>query len=239
MIERIVGIDCATDPKKVGLALVERVGSHFRLASTACSLGNPAREIAEWVRQPGRTLLTLDAPLGWPSPMGEALAAHEAGQPLPELANQLFRRDTDRMMYARFKKTSLDVGADRIARTAHWALSLLADLRSSLGELIPLAWSPKFEERVAAIEVYPAATIMSRGISIKGYKAEAGHVERSAVYKEIQRSITCDSAGDPANWPIDALDAAVCGLAGLDFVEGRAVAPEDMGLARKEGWIWV
>ena len=39
----------------------------------------------------------------------------------------------------RIGKQSLDVGADRIARTAHAALQLLHELRGRLGKPIPLA----------------------------------------------------------------------------------------------------
>jgi hypothetical protein len=37
----------------------------------------------------------------------------------------------------------------------------------------------------------------------------------------------------------DALDAVVCLLAAKDFLEGRALPPEDSALAVREGWIWV
>ena len=37
----------------------------------------------------------------------------------------------------------------------------------------------------------------------------------------------------------DALDAAVCVLAGSDFLRGRALPPPDLDEAKREGWIWV
>jgi len=36
----------------------------------------------------------------------------------------------------------------------------------------------------------------------------------------------------------DLIDAAVCVLAGDDFIAGRAMNPEDHSLAEREGWIW-
>jgi hypothetical protein len=36
-----------------------------------------------------------------------------------------------------------------------------------------------------------------------------------------------------------ALDAVLCVCAGLDFLSGEAVAPDDLSLAKREGWIWV
>ncbi len=34
-------------------------------------------------------------------------------------------------------------------------------------------------------------------------------------------------------------DAIICALAGVHFVRGESLPPEDEELARKEGWIWV
>ena len=62
----------------------------------------------------------------------------------------------------KLKKTPLDVGADRIARTAYAALHLLGSVRVQLHLSIPLAWAPTDISVVAAIEVYPAATLVSQ-----------------------------------------------------------------------------
>lgn len=37
----------------------------------------------------------------------------------------------------------------------------------------------------------------------------------------------------------NALDSVVCVLAAKDFLEGTALKPKEIGLAKKEGWIWV
>ena len=37
----------------------------------------------------------------------------------------------------------------------------------------------------------------------------------------------------------DVLDAAICVLAGFDFVTGTATPPTRLDLAQHEGWIWV
>ena len=37
----------------------------------------------------------------------------------------------------------------------------------------------------------------------------------------------------------DAFDAMLCVLAGQDFLSGRAMPPDNLELARQEGWIWV
>ena len=36
----------------------------------------------------------------------------------------------------------------------------------------------------------------------------------------------------------DALDAVVCVLAAMDFLDGRAMAPPRQAVAEQEGWIW-
>jgi hypothetical protein len=60
----------------------------------------------------------IDAPLGWPKPLAETLIDHRAGLPIETPANAMFRRTTDLFIQRKLKKTPLDVGADRIARTA-------------------------------------------------------------------------------------------------------------------------
>jgi predicted RNase H-like nuclease len=237
----IIGIDCATDDAKVGLSIAvagpDRCVARF--AGTCSSEGGVAKKVAAWLARPTRSLIAFDAPLGWPRQMGEALAAHRAGEPLTVAANDLFRRATDRFVKARLGKQSLDVGADRIARTAHSALKLLGDVRQKTGFPIPMAWEPSYSERVAAIEVYPAATLIAHGMPDTGYKKKDKIAERKAIMGSLERIIQLPEDRAAMELSADALDAAVCVLAGFDFLRGEGQAPEDTGLARHEGWIWV
>jgi len=171
--------------------------------------------------------------------MGGALAAHQAGLPLAVSANELFRRATDRFVKAKLGKQSLDVGADRIARTAHSALRLLADLRHATGLPIPLAWEPTHTIPVAAIEVYPAATLVAHGIPDTGYKKKESIVARRSIIDEISKQIKLPDNRAAMELSADALDAVVCVLAGYDFLRGEAYPPEERELALHEGWIWV
>ena len=182
-------------------------------------------------------LLALDAPLGWPAPLGDALAGHRAGDPLDASAHALFRRATDRDVRARLGKQPLDVGADRIARTARAALGLLGALREQLDLPIPLVWYPDVEG-VGAVEVYPAATLRAYGVDATGYKRADGAAARGRVVGALRAEV------DVPDLPVliesdDAVDAAVCVLAGADVVRGRARGPTDRALAEREGWIWV
>ena len=241
----IIGIDCATEPRNVGLA-------HARLCGRGCELvaaelgkrrPSPAQTVAKWLKDSGPTLLALDAPLGWPSDLGGSLFHHEAGKPLVPDPNLLFRRETDRSIKERIGKQPLDVGADRIARTAHSALRLLDELRDLSKRPIPLAWSWTEISEPVAIEVYPAATLEIRGISSTGYKEPRNQEHRSRreeIADRIGKEIEINAAlRECLVSRADILDAVGCVLAGWDFLRGLAPGPEDNALARREGWIWV
>lgn len=57
--------------------------------------------------------------MGWPANMGQVLYNHNTGQLIDVHSNDLFRRETDKFIKKNLRKQPLDVGADRIARTAH------------------------------------------------------------------------------------------------------------------------
>jgi predicted RNase H-like nuclease len=237
----IIGIDCATQAKRIGLALGGDDGA--TAAITQVLLGSMvdavAETIAAWTTPGEPTLLALDAPLGWPAGLGRELYQHQAGAPLQGEANHLFRRHTDRVIKRTTGKLPLDVGADRIARTAHAALALLQALRQRTGQPIPLAWHPELNSGLQAIEVYPAGTLAAYGVDARGYKKREGRAQRQALLRFLaqQLSLPQDCALMEDN--DDALDAALCVLAGLDFLRGRAMEPDDLHATRKEGWIWV
>jgi len=239
---RIVGIDCATVAQKVGLALCAVEGSRPRIDRLLVGESWPAidEQLAEWATEP--TLLALDAPLGWPAPMADSLHHHRAGAELPHPTNTLFRRKTDDVIAAHLGKRPLDVGADRIARTAHTALSLLTRLRKTIGKPIPLAWHPGPIESFAAIEVYPAGTLAARNLPHSGYKTSTSHSSelRQQLVEAIQQQVSVDQDAAALMAQSDhALDAVLCTVAGLDFLSGDVLQPNDLDLAKREGWIWV
>ncbi len=236
----IIGIDCAVDPKNVGLAKGIYRGGLFEVVDALCGTDGShlIAQLTEWLQTESRVLLALDAPLGWPCALGNAFVEHIAGVPIDESPNMLFRRETDRLITDRCKKRPLDVGADRIARTAHAALKLLGDLGASIGHRIPLAWDSAFSPRIAAIEVYPAATLSGRSIRCSQYK-DAEHTEvRRNIVSKLHEHLTCSVDSNVLATDADVLDAVVCALAGLDFLRGQAFPPLEPELARKEGWIW-
>ncbi len=246
----VLGIDCAVQPGRVGLALGRWEGGWIRVEAVALgSDSHPPAEIArEWLAEEREApLVALDAPLGWPRPLGERLARHRAGEALGGDAEGLFNRATDRFISRWLQKRPLDVGADRIARTAYAALALVATLRAESGWSLPLCWHPAEipevrSRRGGLIEVYPAATLKAHGISATGYKG--GKVEGRAARERVAAEVAARLRGHPdiprLETRSDGLDAVLCLLAAQDFLRGEAMSPPsgEAGL-EQEGWIWV
>ncbi len=238
----LIGVDCACDPKNVGLARAEATPDerpHVTDVLRGSDVPSIAETLAAWIATAQHGLIALDAPLGWPGPLGAALHQHQAGEVLSAEPDQLFRRKTDREIKRRFNKTPLDVGADRIARTAHTALALLQEVRRITGRPIPLAWQPGKVEGICAIEVYPAGTLLAHKMPATGYKKSAQRGVREEILCALasrlrlprQKKLLLDDA--------DCLDAVVCLLAAADYLEGNAVPPSDIECAYQEGWIWL
>ncbi len=239
---RIVGVDCATTDTKVGLAIasLER-GRLAILEATLCAREKPAvGTIASWLEALDEGgLLAIDAPLGWPKPLAEALINHSAGNAIGTDPNALFRRATDAFIQSELHKTPLDVGADRIARAAHAALTLLTRLRLRLGRPIPLAWASDHAAHLAAIEVHPAATLIAHRMPSRGYKKRSQIAARQEIAAALRTRMHIDDSVQDITRDANLIDAVVCVLAGADFLHGSSMEPANRQLASREGWIWV
>jgi predicted RNase H-like nuclease len=241
MTFHVIGIDCATVASKVGLALASFEDGQTTVQEVLVGSVQPTivATINNWLADRFPTLLAIDAPLGWPVNLGKALSAHEAGQPLNVQSDRLFRRYTDNVIREKIGRQPLDVGADRIARTAHAALGILEGLRQQTGDDIPLSWHPDDVQTISAIEVYPAATLTMYGIQSRGYKIRADEDTRRKMVYELQKYLmNLESFTLPVK-SADELDAVVCVLAGVDYLYGRCIQPPTDEIIRKEGWIWV
>ena len=236
----LVGLDAATKFEKFGFACgyvrndivqIDRAGL---LKGPECS-DALAEIIIPALKTATDALIAIDAPLGWPGGMATALGPHMAGELIRTDPGMLFLRETDRDIKKRVGKTPLEVGADRIARTAHAALCVLHLLRQGVGKPIPLAWSRKFEG-VVAVEVYPAATLIGWGCDSTGYKKPTDVAAREGIADKLSGAIAGLSAA--VGGPADVFDACLCLVAAKDFLDGRAMRPRDHDLAIKEGWIW-
>ena len=223
----LIGIDCATQPRKVGLARGYLEGGVVLVDQCLCGGLNadPAQVVAGWLADSHSALLALDAPLGWACALGSSLISHQAGVEFDVPPDSLFRRLTDNHIAAKLGKRPLEVGANLISRTSVAAVELLGKIRSITGESIPLAWSWPQASRVSAIEVYPAATRIAHGAP-----AGSGQVDGLS-------SLRCDLDLDSLS--VDARDSLVCLVAAADFILGRAIPPiaVDQQILQ-EGWIW-
>lgn len=246
----VIGIDFSADPKKTGMAvaLVDDKSSAIEILDvrTAHELNPPVEVAADWIRSfadDSRVLIAIDAPLGWPDAMRcEKFVRHSAGERMDVCADELFMRATDRQIRSRLNKTPLSVGADKIARTAHSALNFLSELSGKVNlDSLPLAWSPSDVQRsaVSVIEVYPAATLLAHNVSTDNYKSNKKACRR-IIESLSESALTLRVSIDSVARNDDTVDAAVCVLAGLDFLTGNSEEPEGHLLeqAKRESWIW-
>ncbi len=229
------------DAKNVAVAAGEVAHGRLRVTNAVQSGEQSAADaICGFVAGDDRTLIAFDAPLGWPDALGRVLADHRAGERIGAHGHALFRRRTDIVVKAETGQQPLDVGADRIARTAAAALTLLSDLRTRLSHAIPLAWAPDFDDTIAVIEVYPAATLRQIGIVPRSYKKPAQVDARSSIVDRLSEQTDLLAVGEAMRRSADVLDAVVCVIAGADFLAGRCRAPSsaEQPTAEREGWIW-
>lgn len=237
----IIGIDCSTDPKRVGLAKAT-LNTDGVLKDWNCEPELKRDEkvidlLREWIDD-RNCLLALDAPLGWPAEFSKIIMEHTAGKPITIRRDVFFYRRTDLFIKGKFGKPPLSVrpfrvGADKIAATAHWALNLLAKLGGAAP--LSLAWQPGEIGATCAIEVYPSATLASYGWT-KSTRAKSIQLVARAerLSDEMQLTLPARCYGSQ-----DTFDAVVCVLAGRDFLTGPVYKPEEPETAKKEGWIWV
>jgi hypothetical protein len=239
----LFGIDCATDPRHVGLARGWWRGGKPRVVEMTAA-GGPIQPV-DWIVDRIRLhrdcscLLALDAPLGWPAAFGSALSTHSAGNPINTQPVNFFRRETDRFIARTVGRRPLDVGAERIARTALAALELISRISQRLGQSIPLVWNADYPCGLGAVEVYPAGVLQVLDLPASSYKDEEHRPVREKILVGLREQIDLPEDASAALGDADVLDALVCILAGADFLAGRAMPPEDADLAMKEGWIWV
>jgi hypothetical protein len=237
---RVVGIDCAVDARRTAVACADVQADRLEIReATLCGAKGVAQLACEMAGSEAPTLFAMDAPLGWPVAIGDALAQHRAGAAIMAAGHSFFRRRTDEIVKREAGQQPLDVGADRIARTAVAALGLLDAIRRRLNRSIPLAWTPGIVE-TAAIEVYPAATMRQLGIEPRAYKKSSQAPARKAIVEKLGQVVELGRVRDAAEANADVLDAIVCVIAGVDFLRDRcrALTADERRLADREGWIW-
>ncbi len=239
----LIGLDAASDRRKFGYAIGRTNGVGAEIIESGCLQNGTIKRnnaiVEALALADGPALLAIDAPLGWPDGLRFGLHGHAAGQHFEVGKELTFRRRTEIVLRSdRYRASPLEVGADRIARAAHEALSVLNELRTVTRLPLPLVWTPG-GNGVGVIEVYPAATLRAHGMPSKGYKLP----EQIGVRRQIAAKIDWRLAGLNARCDgnADEFDACLCLLAALDFVNGECLAPPDefKEVIAREGWIWV
>jgi hypothetical protein len=110
-----------------------------------------------------------------------------------------------------------------------------SEICAELGMSIPLAWTSGDVSPVAAIEVYPAATLVAHRIRSTRYKKREQIEERREIIAALRAKLKIgESVADLAT-SADLVDVAACILAGGNFIAGNAMKPENHSLAEREG----
>lgn len=238
----MVGIDCAIDEARTGLAfgLLSEDGQICVERATLGTAGESAVvTVAHWIGEAAPFVVALNAPLGWPRALSEALASHRAGESIGLPIHQVLRRRTEQVVADAHGRLPPEVAADRVARTALSALQMLEELRGVCPRPIPMAWVQG--ESSGAIEVHSCSTLRAHGLNpgaYRGQSAKARSVRREIathLAERLQLQLSSELLVDNAHL----LDAVVSVLAAADFALGACKGPADLDLAEREGWIWV
>lgn len=242
MTVTLVGIDCAMDEARTGLAYGKLLPSG-QVEVARVTLGTAGESavatVASWIAGQERFVLAMNAPLGWPAGLAAALLEHRAGEWIREPASRLLRRYTEQKVADDWGRVPREVAADRTARTALSALQILRRLRETCGREVPLAWVQG--DSSGAIEVHPGSTLRAHGVVVSAYRGQSGkarNVRRDILNRLGERWLLrmhAEVLADNAYL----LDAALCVLAAADFARGVCASPVDLALAQQEGWIWV
>ncbi len=237
----IIGVDCATNKKKVGIAYGVFSGDKLVLKKVTISKGEekPIDIICKFAAGKKPILFAFDSPLGWPNEMAHVLHKHKAGEPIDVDANSLFNRETEIFIKKVIGKKPLEIGADRIARTTKWTLDLLDELRNKLNYDIPLSWNYNEILPASVIEVYPAATLLSRCIDSKGYKSNENTKKRIELLKKLESFMRIEDDRKKITETSHTLDSVICVLAASDFLRGDCIPPPEELSVVKEGWVWI
>jgi len=91
------------------------------------------------------------------------------------------------------------------------------------------------------IEVYPAVTLLSNNLNIRGYKkTDSLHLRRDLL-KKLESIYNIDNSIHKFDFTtIDHdFDSLVCCLAGIDFLEEKCKSADiKSDILKTEGWIW-
>jgi uncharacterized protein DUF429 len=191
----------------------------------------------------------IDAPFGWPEPFVEAVWGHHRGQAWPGRLDEpragYERRETDRAVWERTKKTPLSVSTDKIAFPAMRCATLLAAFRRAHG-----VKAADKAGRGVVIEAYPDPSLrhwtrkagpgLGPRESYKGPERVERRRQLTKLIASRARLVDPNRLLDLCATHDDCLDALICALVARAAELGRTVRPstrKQERLARREGWI--
>jgi len=227
-----LGIDLASQPLHTAACSIEWSPGRARVAQISLNLTDT--DLLDLILNADKA--GIDAPFGWPDEFVDAVSAHSALHPWPDVElPELRYRFTDRVQIARARRP-LSVSSDLIAVTAMRCARLLSALEAR-GRPVDRSGAGK------VVEVYPAAALTMWGFNPAGYKRAEGIEKRRLLVKELLNATTWLEMDDELVELLirsdDCLDALVASLvaraAALDLTE----APPEPRLAQvqREGWI--
>jgi predicted nuclease with RNAse H fold len=219
-----LGIDLASQPDRTAACTVAWQDGAARI--THLSLGWDDAGLLDAID--GADRVGIDAPFGWPAPFVQAVAAPTWPADVPRAS--LVLRETDRWIHARTGKRPMSVSTDRIAYCAMRCAALLrGEPRDGSGR---------------CVEAYPDAALRT-WLPPEGrwtsYKRADGQARREHLVTDLFAGLgpAFDADGHVAACVAsdDCLDALVCALVARAAALGGTHPPEDVPLARAEGWI--
>jgi predicted nuclease with RNAse H fold len=242
---RTLGIDLAAAPERTAVCAVTWEGG----TAVAEVLPGPhddahliALMAARWDK------IGIDAPLGWPEPFVDAIAAHRElkawpGRDADPIAHrrQLRYRLTDLVVAERDRRPPLSVSTDLIGVVALRAALLLDEYaRATKGE-------PVRRDGLGPVaEVYPAAALRRWLPETRGSYKRRGECEPlHALVGAVADAVPIKFAGDSherCTTSHDAFDALVCALVARAVTRDqtrRARSGVETRRAATEGWIHV
>lgn len=221
-----LGIDLSSQPAGTVACLIEwrRHSAVARAPRLACT-DDVLAELIEEADGVG-----IDAPLGWPADFVAAVSDWTLDRWTNDDRDRMRFRETDRVVRAIHKIIPLSVSSDLIALPAMRAMALLRrfGVKDRAGD-------GRF------FEVYPAASLLSWGLSRRGYKQPENTDARRKLLNALRRKLPWLKVPVSYAHSADALDALVASLTARAAMQGLTAPPSSLQrhLARREGWIHV
>jgi predicted nuclease with RNAse H fold len=228
-----LGIDLAAADANTGACSIRWMPGRA-VAEIAC--GHDDEALLALIKTADKT--GIDVPFGWPEDFVAAVTRyHGGGRWSCESERGLKFRATDLDVAARAGREPLSVSSQLIAIPAMRAARLFTRL-ASVGMPVDRSGAG------ALVEVYPAAALKLWGLPFTRYKLGKGAAVRRTLLDAL-RARTGDwlaldeTACTTCLRSADALDALVAALVARASALGlcEAPPPEQLPLARREGWI--